>query len=162
MTTSRNLSRVSFAAALSLSLAVAACATAGTGISADGLARAVAPSRSIPFENQGTDYVRVYLVGVREQWMLGRVEPGARATLRIPDEALADSSRSMWLSVQGTAGTAGGARTVTTAAAPVAILLAQRWTFSSRQSAGQIASLPLWRAEDKPPVVAAAGRAVHQ
>lgn len=162
MTTSRIHNRVSLAAALSLSLTLAACATAGPGITAEGLARAVAPSRSIPFENQGTDYVRVYLVGVRDQWLLGRVEPGARATLRIPEAALTDSSRSMWLSVQSAAGTSTGARTVTTAAAPVGILLAQRWTFSTTQSAGQIAALPLWRGDDKPPVVAAAGRAVHQ
>lgn len=39
------------------------------------------------------------LVGAKCEWLLGRVEPGARKTLRLPDEALADDAGSMQLAV---------------------------------------------------------------
>src|SRR5262252_6610877 len=42
---------------------------------------------SIRFDNDVRDYVHVYLIGDGRQWLLGRVEPGAVAILKIPDAA---------------------------------------------------------------------------
>ena len=105
----------------------------------------LAPS-TLHFDNQAHDYVHVYLVGVRGQWLLGRVEPGARTTLPIPDEALADTAQSMWLAVlaggRATGQIAGNPRAVTTTPEPVATIVSQRWTFTPTPATGQLTSLP--------------------
>jgi hypothetical protein len=83
----------------------------------------------------------VYLVGQNRDWLLGRVEPGARTELRIPTEAMADGTWQMQLAV-----VAGGRVTVRAASQPGAQvtiaqstgqLLAQKWTFSQTLSNGQ-------------------------
>jgi hypothetical protein len=151
MTTPRTGSVVSLAAALALAITLGGCASAGSRSAPDGPAPSAGPSVTIRFDNQAHDYVHVYLVGVRRQWLLGRVEQGAVATLPIPDEALAESSRSMWLAVLAGANPTGRVaadpRAVTTIPEPMATILSQRWTFTSTQATGQLTSLPLWRAE---------------
>ena len=62
-------------------------------------APAAARPLAIRFDNEARQYVHVYLVGQNREWLLGRVEPGAHATLRIPDEAMADDRWSMRLAV---------------------------------------------------------------
>lgn len=44
------------------------------------------------FHNQGRTPVRVYLMDSRHQWMLGRVEAGSRASLRLPDGAMSENA----------------------------------------------------------------------
>ena len=98
-------------------------------------------SPAIRFDNEARDYVHVYLVGESREWLLGRVEPGARATLRIPDEAMADDTWSMRLAVL-----AGDRVTMRAALKPGAALtipqpavqlLAQKWTFTQTLANGQ-------------------------
>jgi len=93
--------------------------------------------------------VHVYLVGEKREWLLGRVEPGARATLRIPEDALAGNPRSMQLAVltgeRITLRAAGAARTAISIQQPATQLLAQRWTFSTTLASGQLTSFQLAR-----------------
>lgn len=151
MTTPRIRSLVSVAAALTLALTLAGCASGGARAAADDQASSDAPPLTIHFDNQAHDYVHVYLVGVRGQWLLGRVEPGAVRTLRVPEEALADGTRSVWLAVlvgqPVTGRVAGDPRAVTTVAEPVATIISQRWTFTPTPATGQLTSLPFWRPE---------------
>lgn len=101
---------------------------------------------TIGFENDGRDQVHVYLVGERREWLLGRVEPGSRATLRIPVDALAENAGSVRL-----AAIAGGRATLQalrdpraqlTISQPASAILSQHWWFSQ----GQLASRWLPRA----------------
>jgi hypothetical protein len=96
---------------------------------------------TIRFQNEAREYVHVYLVGQNRQWLLGRVEPGARATLRIPADAIADDTWQMQLAV-----VAGSRVTLQVASKPGAQvtiaqsadqLLAQKWTFSQTLANGQ-------------------------
>ena len=104
---------------------------------------------AVRFENDGRDYVHVYLVGARRQWLLGRVEPGARATLRIPDAALAADAGSMQLAVLAgervTSRAASEARAALSLAQPVAAMHSQRWTFSRTLATGQLTVHPIAR-----------------
>jgi hypothetical protein len=151
MTTPRTRSLVSLAAALTVALTLGGCVSAPSRLAPEGPAPTDGSPLAIRFDNQAHDYVHVYLVDARRQWLLGRVEPGALATLRIPEEALAENSMPMWLAVLAgqrmTERVAGEARVVTTIAAPVATILSQRWTFSPTPASGQLTSLPLRRAE---------------
>jgi hypothetical protein len=151
MTTPRTRSLVSLAAALTVTLTLGGCVSAPSRLAWDGPAPTDGPPLAIRFDNEGRDYVHVYLVGAQREWLLGRVEPGALATLRIPEAALAENSMPMWLAVLAgermTGRVAGEARAVTTIAEPVAMILSQRWTFSATPARGQLTSLPLRRAE---------------
>jgi hypothetical protein len=150
MTTPRTRSLVSLAAALTVALSLGGCVSARS-LASDGPAPTDGPPLAIRFDNEARDYVHVYLVSEQRQWLLGRVEPGARATLRIPEAALAGSPGSMWLAVLAggrmTGRVAGEARAATTIAEPVVGILSQRWTFSQTLANGQLTSLPLGRAE---------------
>ena len=101
----------------------------------------------IPFDNLGRDYVRVYLVSQRRQWLLGRVERGARATLRVPAEALAPAEG--WLRLAVVAGGAATQRALTEPGAalgpslPLPSLAAQKWTYSAFGDDGQVTALPM-------------------
>ena len=126
---------VSLAAATTLTLALGACAPHWSTAHP-----AAAPEASIAmrFDNEAQTAVHVYLVGDRREWLLGRVEPGARATLRVPAASLDESAGFVRLAVL-----AGGAslqaardpRTTFTIAQPAGSLLGQRWTFARRQLA---------------------------
>src|SRR5256885_16702351 len=93
MTTSARSAFVSITATMAITLALVACVGASarpapnTGISTDAL------PLTIRFDNIGRERADVYLIGVKRAWVLGRLEPGAIASLRIPDEAMAKGSR---------------------------------------------------------------------
>jgi hypothetical protein len=130
MTTPRIRSLVSFVAALTFTLTLGGCASAPARLAVN----AVEQPLTFRFDNEARDYVHVYLIGTRQEWLLGRVEPGARATLRIPDEVAAEDLGSMQLAVRTgervTLRAATEARTATTIVQPAAELLSLRWTFS--------------------------------
>ena len=44
---------------------------------------------AVVFHNQGHDRIQVYLVGQRESWLLGRLEPRETAHLRLPESIFA-------------------------------------------------------------------------
>jgi hypothetical protein len=77
------------------------------------------------------------------------VAPGARATLRIPEEALAEEGARMRLAVLAgervTLWAPSEARAAITLAQPAAALRSQRWTFSQAIANGQLTALPLRR-----------------
>ena len=111
---------------------------------ADGAERAMnvtaAESRMdvLQFDNQATTYVDVYLVAGQIQWKLGRISPGMRVGLRIPESAIDRTAGFVQLAViPGSAPSAQvlrDPRAVVAIAQPVSELLSQRWTF--RQAAG--------------------------
>jgi hypothetical protein len=127
---------------MTMTLALAACASApaqpvlGRPISTEtGLL-------NIRFDNLSPETVDVYLIGTKREWILGRVAPGAVASLRLPDEALVRGSEMVRLAVlAGEPVTFAAARdphAVITIAAPASAILLQRWTFSQ----GNLISLP--------------------
>jgi len=145
MITPRTRSLVSFAAALTVALALAGCAStpsrpaSGRHLPSDELPLA------IRFDNAAHDFVHVYLVGEKREWWLGRVEIGARATLRIPEEALADAGPMRLAVLEGqrrAPQVAGDPRAATTLRQPIAAILSQRWTFSQTAANEQLTSLP--------------------
>jgi hypothetical protein len=147
MITPRTRAIVSLAATLTAALALGACARSparpGPAARADVAALAGRPA-TIRFDNGGRERVLVYLVGEQREWLLGRVEPGARATLRLPRASLAGSPGLVRLAVlAGERLTLQAARdpratvATTTIAQPVSTILSQRWTFAQ----GQLTSL---------------------
>jgi hypothetical protein len=147
MTTPRIRPVVSLAAALCVALTMGACASAPSHVASDASAAVDDGPRTVRFDNTGREFVHVYLIGEQREWPLGRVEPGARKTLRIPDEALADDAGSMQFAVivgeRVTLGAKRASRTILTIAQPGTVLLGQRWTFSQTPATGQLTSLPV-------------------
>ena len=96
---------------------------------------------SIRFDNDVRDYVHVYLVGDGRQWLLGRVEPGAIATLKIPDAAFGGKLRFVQLAVipgdRLTPDAAHDRRAELTTLQPAVAILSQQWRFSQ----GELTSL---------------------
>src|SRR3982751_1392357 len=99
MTTPRTRSLVSLAAALALTMALGGCASATPHLVPDASVSVDEPPPVVHFDNDSRDYVQVYLVGIRRDWLLGRAAPGARATLRIPEEALSEDAGQMRIAV---------------------------------------------------------------
>lgn len=130
MTTPYRRAFVSAAATVTIALALGACVRS--------LPPRPEPLSSSPltfrFENEGREYVHVYLVGVERQWLLGRVEPGAIATLRIPLDAIEASAAFVRLAVitgeRVTLEVSRHPRATLTIAQPMTAVLAQRWRFS--------------------------------
>jgi hypothetical protein len=153
MTTLRIRSLVSLAAALTLPLTLGGCASAPSRAVVDAPAPAGESAAVIRFDNGARDFVHVYLVSAKREWLLGRVEPGAHATLRIPADALTEDAGSLQLSVlpgeRVTLRTAGMSRAATTIPQPVGAILSQRWTFSQPLAQGQLTSLRLGRAGEE-------------
>jgi hypothetical protein len=94
--------------------------------------------RSFRFDNEGAEYVHVYLVGeAGREWLLGRVEPGARATLRLPAAAIDGSTAFVRLAVltgeRATLSAALDPRARVTIAAPTSTIASQRWAFTGGQ-----------------------------
>ena len=146
MTTPRTRPIVSVAAALSVTLSVAACAGRQPRAEVDPLAtieQAALPP-IIRFDNGAGEYVHVYLIADFEQWYLGRVEAGAKATLRVPQGLLVQRPQFVKLAVlpgdRLTVHAAGDPHTSITAAQPTSELVAQRWTFTQ---GGHLAGLGL-------------------
>lgn len=134
MTTNRSCAVVSIVAALIVTVAFGACAAGSSREASEMPTPVVGRPLSIRFDNGARDYVHVYLVGERRQWLLGRVEPGAVATLRIPDAMLTETSRYVRLAVitgeHVTPQAALNARATFTIPQPVSAVLWQRWAFS--------------------------------
>ena len=85
------VSRFALALGASVTLLAAACAPRTYQASATAAAVA-APPATVRFDNEAQTYVDVYLIGEQREWLLGRVEPGARATLRLPPAALTQTA----------------------------------------------------------------------
>ena len=170
MTTPRVHARVSLAIVLASALALGACAGRSTE-TAPGLptpTEAAAPADRRPpavrFTNEAGEHVHVYLVGARRQWLLGRVEAGARASLRIPEAALLEDQRWMRLAVlvgqRATGQAVDDPRAAITLAQSTGDMLAQRWTYTAKSATGLLTALPLARPRDGRPPMAAAERPV--
>ena len=143
MPTPRIRALVSFAAAMTVLLGLGACAGASSRPAIDGPAPVEAHPLAIRFDNGAREYVHVYLIGHQREWLLGRVEPGAVTTLRLPQESIADESGFVQLAVlTGDRVTLQAARNVrarTTMLQPVSSILEQRWRFAQ----GELLSLRL-------------------
>lgn len=146
MTTPRTRSLVSRLAALTLTLALGGCASASPQFAHDASASAEEAPPSIRFDNDARSYVHVYLVGLRREWLLGRVAPGARAALRVPQDALAEDEGPYRLAVlMGERITYRAATDVRTASAlprPAAEILSREWTFVPRMAGNELIALP--------------------
>lgn len=136
---------VSFAATLTVSLALAGCVSTSSRPASGGPTRSDELPYAIRFDNAAHDYVHVYLVGEKREWLLGRVEIGARATLRIPEDALDDAGPMRLVVLEGqrrTPQVAGDSHAATTLKQPIAAILSQRWTFSQSAANEQLTSFP--------------------
>jgi hypothetical protein len=141
MTTSRTCALVSFVAAMIQAMALGACAGAPSHQELEVGAFRQERLFAIRFDNDGRDYVHVYLVSERREWLLGRVEPGAIAILRIPAAAFDEQPGLMRLAVIAGAGitlrAARDPRAQVTVAQPMSHILSQHWWFAQ----GQLTSL---------------------
>ena len=127
------VSFISLAAALTM-VALGAC------VRTPSVESAISPERpALRFDNAAQTYVDVYFVSPTREWWLGRVAPGGRAMLRIPDGARTAASGFVRLAVLAGAPLSASAsrdpRATFTIAQPAFNLLTQRWTFSQPQFA---------------------------
>ena len=133
MTTSSRRAFVSIAATIAITLALGACVRAPSRTVPDPISTEAGPL-TIRFDNLGLERVDVYLIGGKREWLLGRVEPGAIASLRIPEGAFADGSKFVRLAVLAnepvTFQAARNPRAKLTIALPPSEILSQRWSFS--------------------------------
>ena len=137
MTTPRPYVLVSRTAMTILTLALGACASAPSRTAREAPSPIEAGQISLRFDNQARSYVHVYLVGEKREWLLGRVEPGAVATLRIPDESLESNPGFVQLAVlaggQVVQRAAREPRAQLTIAQPASSILARQWRFAQGQ-----------------------------
>ena len=132
MRTLRRRALVSLAAAMAATLALGACFQAA---SVGGGPPSLDDGRlAFRFDNGGREHVHVYLIGEKREWLLGRVEPGAIATLRIPEESVVENAKFVRLAViageRVTHQAARNPRATLTLAQPTSAILSQRWLFS--------------------------------
>lgn len=127
MTTPRFLSMVSVAA---LAATLGACAGRATPATENATRPA---ALSMSFVNEAQTQVDVYLLSDKREWRLGRVAPGSRTMLRIPEAALTTETGFMRLAVLADArlsvDAAHDPHATLTLAQPMSELLAQRWSF---------------------------------
>lgn len=145
MTTRRTRGIVSLAASLTLTLALGACAGGPARPASSGPALTEAPSLTIRFDNDGREHVHVYLVGRKQEWLLGRVEAGTSRTLTIPPASYGGSGETVRLAViageRPTLQAARNPRAMLTLSQRATDLVSQRWMLTQ----GQLTSLPRWR-----------------
>jgi hypothetical protein len=138
MITLRRGAFVSLAATLGMTAALGACAPMAARVPEPSALQT--PDRMIRFSNDAGDYVHVYLIGDRRQWLLGRVEQGAVATLRVPDDALTRSTSFMQLAViagdRVTLQAARSPRARLTLAQPAHTIASQQWRFAQGELIG--------------------------
>ena len=151
MTTPRTRLVVSLAAALGLLVTLGGCAgRLFPGAPSEDALVAGTPA-VVAFDNLASDYVHVYLVGEQREWLLGRVEPGAHAMLRMPAVALADDQGRLRLAVltgaRVTMRAATDARATLTLVQPAQAILSQRWTFTQSLANGQLSAVRRGAAE---------------
>jgi hypothetical protein len=122
---------VSVIATATISLTVAACVQAAAH---GGRPPMDDVPLAIRFDNDAREHVHVYLIGEKRQWLLGRVEAGAIAMLRIPEESLAGDPTLARLVVIAGEGDPLQAprlpRATPTLAQPELAILSQQWRFS--------------------------------
>jgi hypothetical protein len=137
MSTPYRRALVSLAATMTITLGLGACAGASSG----GPSYMEVRPLAIRFDNGGREHVHVYLISESRQWVLGRVEPGAIATLRIPEEAFAARSMFVRLAVLSGEGVtlqvARHPRAALTVAQPALAITTRRWWFAQ----GELMSL---------------------
>jgi hypothetical protein len=136
MPTLRPRPLVSRALLLAVAVATAACAHAPPRDGGSAAARPAAGALAVRFDNEGREYVHVYLVGERREWLLGRVEPGARRMLRLPAEAAGETGYvrlAVLAGEQATLSAVRSPRARLTIAQPAGVLVGQRWMFSQGQ-----------------------------
>ena len=132
MTTPSRRTFVSIAATV-ITLALGACASAPSHAELGAPTPTDTRWLTIRFDNLARERVYVYLVSARQEWLLGRVEPGAVESLRVPDAALLETSTNVRLAVfVGERATLDAARhaPAQTVSQPASAILAQRWKFS--------------------------------
>ena len=136
MTTPRPRARVSLIVTMTVTLALGACAR-GAHPTLQSPPLMDHGSLAIRFDNDAREYVHVYLVGMKREWLLGRVEPGAVVRLRIPDESLAGDPGFMQLAVvtggRVTMQAARDPRARLTVAQPASAILSNQWKFVQGQ-----------------------------
>jgi hypothetical protein len=141
MTTQRPYTLVSRTAITILTIALAACGGPQSRTATYGPSPVEARTLTFRFDNQGRDHVHVYLIGQRRQWLLGRVEPGVVATLRMPDDVFDSDPGFVRLAVLSGGGVsqlaARDPRAQLTISQDPSMLLARRWQFAQ----GQLTSL---------------------
>jgi hypothetical protein len=134
MTTLCRRAFVSIAATITITLALGACVSSPSRPVLDGPISTETRALTIRFDNLARESVDVYLIGAKREWLLGRVAPGAIASLRLPDEALAEGSMMVRLAVLAgerlTFAAGRNPRAVLTIAQPASAILSQRWMFS--------------------------------
>jgi hypothetical protein len=134
MTTTCRRALVSLAATMTMALATVGCAGTSLRPAADAPSPLDTRQRDIRFDNDGRQHVHVYLVDDRRQWLLGRVEPGATAMLRIPDETLGETSSFVRLVVVAgervTLEAARHPRAALTVSLPPWQVMSRRWFFA--------------------------------
>ena len=137
MTTPRVHALVSLASTIVLTLGLGAGAGAPARAGLNVPAPEEATSLAVRFDNQARDYVHVYLVGQRREWLLGRVAPGATTALRIPADALTDETGFVRLAVvtggNVTLQAARDPRAQITMAQLATTLASQRWRIAQGQ-----------------------------
>ena len=134
MTTSSRRPFVSIAVTMTIILALGACISASPRSAPNAQMSIEALPLTIRFDNTARERVDVYLIGATREWVLGRVEPGAIATLRLPEEALAKGSMHVRLAVLAgeplTFAAARNPRARLSIAQPAAAILSQEWRFT--------------------------------
>ena len=98
MTTPRTPGLVSLTATLTITLALGACASAshaGQGVGP----RVEGRAPELRFDNDSPEFVQVYVIDDRRQWLLGKVAPGAIAMLRVPQSSLRGAAGPIRLAV---------------------------------------------------------------
>lgn len=137
MTTPRIRAAVSLAAMMVLTLVPGACVRTPSRPRLEAPATPESRPLAIRFDNAAREHVHVYLIGERREWLLGRVEPGAIATLRIPEASLAGGSRFVRLAVitgeRMTPQAARDPRATFTVPQPASAVMSQQWKFAHGQ-----------------------------
>ena len=135
MTTPRTSALVSLAATVVVLLTLGACVRPPSPL--DEPPPVASYPLSIHFDNDARDYVHVYLIGDSRQWLLGRVDPGAIATLRIPDAAIRGNSRYVRLAVimggRLTPEAVADTRATVTVLQPASAMVAHQWRFDGAE-----------------------------
>ena len=143
MTTRRTAGIVSLAATMGLTLLLGACARGRARPEPSDLVSTDARPLTIRFDNGAREHVHVYLVGDKGEWLLGRVETGARRTFTIPAAARLASGSLVQLAViageRPTMQAARHPRAMITLALPASEIASQRWMLAQ----GQLASVPV-------------------
>ena len=126
---------------LAACLLIASCALPGANST-----RQTAPSATITFRNEGRDRIQVYLVGEKQDWLIGRLEPLQTARLPLPEFGFASASQTVTLTV--VPGWSGNAQPRRDPRAAVSIdqvsdnLPGEEWIFLNGQLQGPVQAGP--------------------